>query len=226
MKANEDCLIYKNTVKDFKAYVDHHLGYTTGLKETVCSTLEVQILDKKKTIVHNGKIYTNYLWIQVGYGRFFKLETNSEGVTEDVTIDFCKPGRIIYVKEIFENELSKDFCFQLAAGAVIIPLENGCSSVLNLTELEAANLAAKVMASERPESLKRMEFLQLDPRERYKAFLKYFGTAIEQHFLVKQIACFLKMRPSFLSRLRREFVRMKAEVITYLQTVFFMVEFI
>lgn len=226
MKNNKKCLKSKNAVKDLLAYLSSHLGGTIEFDVARISTLEVQTLVKNKIIAQEGKIYLNSFWLQKGYGRFFKLEKNSEGITEEVTIDFCRPGEMIFVNEIFKNESCKEFHFELASGAVIIPLEEDCSVALNLSELESAILIAKVMALDRPEFFRRMYLLQLDPRARYNKFLKYFGVGIEQYFLVKQIAGFLKMQPSYLSRLRGEVFKKKADIIMYLQIVFFMAEFI
>jgi CRP-like cAMP-binding protein len=226
MKNNKKCLKSKNAVNDLLAYLSSHLGGTIEFDESIFSILEVQTLVKNKTIAREGEIYLHSFWLHEGYGRFFKLEKNREGITEEVTIDFCRPGEMIFVKEIFKNESCKEFHFQLASGTVIIPFEEDCANALNLTELEAARLIAKIMALDRPEFFRRLYLMQLNPRERYSKFLKYFGAGIEQYFLVKQVAGFLKMRPSYLSRLRGEALKKKADVIMYLQIVFFMVEFI
>lgn len=226
MKKDKKCLNSENAVNDLLAYVNNHLGLGIEQEERLYSQLEVLVLKKKKMVAQKGEIYSDSFWLQCGYGRFFKLVTNCEGITEEVTIDFFRPGKIMFVKEVFSNESAKEFHFELASGAVIIPLSEGCSNALHLTELEAAKLSAKVMALDRSESLRRMNFLQLNPRERYTKFLKYFGVGIEQYFLVKQIACVLKMRPSYLSRLRGELLRKGTEALMYLQTVFFISEFV
>lgn len=226
MKKKVKLLKPKKTDSDLLTYLHHHLGSTLKLGDAVSSKLKVQKLKKSMTISRTGDSSSDAFWLQRGYGRFYRLHVNNEGVTEDVTIDFCKPGKIIFLKEVFKNDVSEEFHFQLAAGAVIVPLEECYASVLNLTELEAARLFGKVMAMDKPESLRRMNFLQLAPRQRYRAFLEHFGAEIEQFFLGKQIACFLKMRPSYLSRIRGEFFRGGSQAITYLQAIFFIMPFV
>lgn len=223
---NKNCLESKNAVNGLFSYLSSHLEGRTEFDESLFSTLEVRTLAKKEIIATDGKVSLNSFWLQKGYGRFFKLRKNSEGITEEVTIDFCKPGKILFIKDIFSNEASKEFHFQLPEGAVIIPLEEGYPEAFNLTELEAVRLIVKIMASERPEYFRRMELMHLRPRERYINFLKYFGVGIELDVLVKQVACFLKMRPSYLSRIRGELSKNNPNAIRYLQTVFFMTAFI
>lgn len=207
MKYKKKCSNSKNAVKDFRAYLTTHLGLETEFNNTSFSKFEVQALTKKKIIAKDGNVYLNSFWLQKGYGRFFKLEINKEGVAEEVTIDFCVPGEMIFVKGIFENESFKDFHFELASGSVIILLEEDYPDTLNLSELEAAKLMVKVMALNLCEQLKRKSLLKRTPKERYKMFLNHFGPHAEHYLLIKQIACYLRLQPSHLSRIRRELLK-------------------
>ncbi|WP_316818920.1 hypothetical protein [Pedobacter nyackensis] len=207
-------------------YLCRHLGEESKLCEMETPLLEAQTLKKKHTFVKEGELNKNVFWLQSGYGRYFKVKTNEDGVEVEDTIDFCKPGKILFVRECVFLDLPGVFDLQLAAGTVIVPFQKEYFDALELDEAKMIKLINKILARDRPEGMKRMCMLKLRPRERYREFLKFFGNEIEQYFAIKHIASFLGMQPSYLSRLRGEYAKKKSEAKKYLQTVFFIMEFI
>lgn len=226
MKEKKNCLNCKKNVCALLSYLSEDLDETYDLCKTICPLLEVQRLDKTTAFAGESVSSKQAFWLQSGYGRYFGIVTNDEGLKEEITIDFCLPGKIFFVKAFIFNEQLIKCNLQFVAGTVIIPIQKKHLVALKPNGLEVAAMAEKLIALERVDSWKRTTILKIKPRERYKAFLRFYSEDITQCFSVKDIANFLGMQPSYLSRLRAEYIRKKTEVINYLQTVFFIVEFV
>lgn len=220
MKQTKKCMNCKKNEEGLLTYMCRNLGHELKFCEMDVPLPEAQTLDKATTIVMEGdEINKNIFWLQSGYARYLKVWINDEGIREEDTVDFCRPGKLLFIRECA-------FDLQLAAKTVIIPFPQNYQDALKLDESKVGKLTSKILAKDRPEGLMRMMILKMKPRERYMEFLKFFGVDIEQYFAIKHIASFLGMRPSYLSRLRGEFHKKKTGGKKYLQTVFFIMEFV
>lgn len=215
----------KIAARDLLTYLQGHQKDAPEFYNAISPMLQVQTLDKTEMIVREGEVCTNVFWVQMGYGRYFKIITDEDGLTDEETIDFCKPGKMLIINECYFNESPSSFYLQFAAGTVIIPFEKDWFETLKLNSPQATTLASKILALDKPESQRIMRMLKMKPRERYREFLRLFDVDIEQYFAVKHIASFLGMRPSYLSRLRGEYFKNKTEVTKSLQAVFFILSF-
>lgn len=221
MNETKKCANCKNAGKDLCNYLHRHLDEKLELCEMLLSTVEVQGLSDITTILEDEKLCKHVFWLQSGYGRYFGVRTNEYGRKIEITVDFCKPGKILFVRDYFLTGQDIKCDLELAAGTVIIPFKMSDIDHLHLDKAEVA-----VLGLEKSENLRRMCMMKMKPRERYQEFLSIFGVEIEQYFAVKDIANYLGMQPSYLSRIRAEYLKNKTGLIKYLQTVFFITAFI
>lgn len=226
MKEIKKCADCKNVGEDLCHYLRKHLDEKLELCETAFSSIEIQSLTKITALLAEGNWDKQAFWLQSGYGRYFGVRANEYGREIEVTVDFCKPRKIIFVREYFLTGMAIKCDLQLTAGSVIIPFHIADFDHLQLDGAEVAVFANKIMALEKSENLRRISMMKMKPRERYKEFLRIFGVEIERSFAVKDIADYLGMQPSYLSRLRAEYLKNKTGLIKYLQTVFFITQFI
>lgn len=211
-KENDKCTTCENAVKDFCCYMRANLDEKFAGCETVFPSFEVRTLSKVTAILKDPKAYNHVFWLQSGYGRYFALTTNEEGATIEVTADFCKAGELHIIKDCFLNGQTIKCKLQLAPGTVIIPFQKKYFDDLKLNGSEIAVIANKIIGLEKSQNLKRIWMIKMKPRDRYQEFLRLFGSQIEQCFAVKDIANYLGMQPSFLSRLRAECLKNKAHL--------------
>lgn len=218
-----DC---KNVVGDFLAYLGNYLDINPKIYELISPMLQVRELVKNEVIVNEGEICREAFWLQAGYGRYFKTITDENGVGHDQTIDFCKPGRFLFVSGSFFDESISEFGFELSAGSIIIPFtKNDYDSLIQRCP-EVATIANKILVLDKFEVIRKMDMMKIKPRERYREFLILFEADIEQYFAIKHIANNLGLQPSYLSRLRGEFRKKKSGLTKYLQIVFITLHFI
>lgn len=216
----------KKNEEGLLTYLCRHLDDKSKFCETGLPIPGMQTLDKTTTIVKEGEMNKNAFWLQSGYGRYFEVITNKEGIKEEITVDFCKPGKMLFVRECIFFDSPSIFYLQVAAKAVVIPFQQMYFDALKSEGSKVEKLTSRILAKDKPESLMRMIILKMKPRERYSEFLKFYGLDIEQYFAVKHIASFLGMRPSYLSRLRGDYIKKKTGGKKYLQIVFFILEFV
>jgi len=194
-------------VDNFISYLNGRSIASDNLRKNISPMLGVRILDKKERIVNQGEVCTSSFWLQSGYGRCFVIVKDKEGLPFEKTIKFFGQGKIASINSAFFNGEPCDFNFELSAGAVVVPFSRSCFEKLKLNVPEAGDLANSIMAMEWLEDLEQRELLRLKQRIRYQEFLRVFGVEIEQHFAIKHIASYLKLNPSFLSRIRSECYR-------------------
>jgi CRP-like cAMP-binding protein len=194
-------------VDDFMSYFNESLVVNDNIRSGISPMLWVRKFGKKERIVMPGEICTTSFWLQSGYGRCFVITNDKEGLPFEKTIKFFGQGKIAAIHSSFFNEEPCDFYFELSAGAVVVPFSRSCFETLKLNVPEIGDLANNIMAREETEHLEKMELIGLKARERYQEFLKIFGVEIEQHFAIKHIASYLKIPPSFLSKIRSELYR-------------------
>lgn len=225
MNSNENCMNCKNAKKDLFAYLHKYLKYNSGFYNLVFPMLEVRKLKKKEVILKEGEVCKQIFWLQSGSGRYFRRATDENGFEYEETIDFCKPGKIVFMGESFFSEEPSKISFELSAEAVIIPFSKECYEYMSLKRREVLKIINRILASKSEYEMTKNYYLKLKPRNRYQEFLAVFGVEIEQGFKIKQIAVHLALRPSFLSRLRGEYGRKKNGLTKYLQTVFLILQF-
>lgn len=185
-------------------YLQSHLDYKPEFEIAILPMLRVRILEKVERIVKQDEVCRTALWLHAGYGRWFAESEDKEGLPVDVTIDFFRHGKILVSGECFFNDSPSLFNVELAAGSVVIDFPRDFYDILKLSVPEAETLATKILAMDRPEGLEKMNMVKRNTRDRYQEFLRMFGPEIEQYFAVKQIASYLAMQPSYLSRIRAE----------------------
>jgi hypothetical protein len=195
-------------VKDnLLSYLQSHLNYSREFEIAILPMLKVRTLDKVERIVNQDEVCRTALWLHSGYGRWFEERKDKDGLPVDVTIDFFRHGKILVSGECFFNDFPSLFNVELAAGSVIIDFPRHFYDTLRLTTPEAETLTIKILATDRPEGLEKMNMVRKNTRARYKEFLRIFGPEIEQYFAVKHIASYLAMQPSYLSRIRAEYFK-------------------
>ncbi|TKC58450.1 Crp/Fnr family transcriptional regulator [Pedobacter hiemivivus] len=192
-------------INDFLNYLRSFLDYSDAFYSSILPMLEVHTLDKMTVLAAEGEIGTDAFWLQSGYGRYFIRKVDGEGLPLEVTIDFCKPGKVMVIP------VNSNFNLQLARGAVIILLPKDYFERLKLNAPVVEELRNKILDFEKQDFLEKMSMVNMKPREKYQEFLGFFGVEIEQYFAVKHIASYLGMQPSFLSRLRGENFKRKSE---------------
>lgn len=215
----------KNAVKNLCNYLHESLD-RSEFCETVLPLLEVQRFEKMTAVLEESLAPNHAFWLQSGHARYFIVNTNSEGEKKEVTVEFCEPGKILFVRDCFLDGQMKKCTLQFAAGTVIIPLKKAHFVNLKWDVSEFASFAFKMMTSIESEKFKRTIMMKMKPRDKYKECLRIFGVDIELSFAAKHIASYLGMQPSYLSRLRAESLKNKIEVRKYLQIVFFIMGFI
>lgn len=194
--------------------VDNFMNYLNGLlkigdsfRRSISPMLWVRTFAKKERIVMQGEVCTSSFWLQSGYARCFTEVKDKEGLPFEKTVRFYTPGKIAAIHSSFFNDEPSAFNFELSAGAVVVPFSRSCFDMLQLRAPEAGSLSNNIMAMNDQDELEKTELLGLKQRPRYQEFLRIFGVGIEQHFAIKHIASYLKMNPSFLSRIRSECYR-------------------
>ena len=215
------CDLDKIVKDNLLSYLQSYLNYSPEFEVAILPMLTVRTLDKVERIVNQDEVSSAALWLHAGYGRWFVEHKDKEGLPVDVTIDFFRYGKILVSGEGFFNENPSLFNVELAAGSVVIDFPRHFYDALRLTAPEAETLAVKILATDRPEGLEKMNMVRRNTRDRYREFLRIFGPEIEQYFAVKHIASYLAMQPSYLSRIRAEHFKKITERKKYLQIVFF-----
>lgn len=214
---------YSPPVGSLLTYLNGHLNLSQEFNDALRRVLGAETLTAKLDVVKCGEVCVTANWIERGYARFFKRVADDNGILTDVTIDFCRWGKILVIPECFFNGQPCGYNAEIPKGSVIVPFSKNCFDTFKLSAPEAESLANKILSLERTESLEKRELMKMKPRPRYDAFLRIFGREIEQYFAVKQIASYLGMQPSYLSRLRSEIKRCptdhlqnKVSVVTFL----------
>nr|WP_199079132.1 Crp/Fnr family transcriptional regulator [Pedobacter sp. ASV19] len=185
-------------------YLNDHLQLSSTFNVTIGPMLKVRTLFQKERIVEVGQLAETAFWVEKGYGRYFIKVKDREGLPMEVTIDFCKPRKILVISECFFNDQLCTYYVEMAKGSVIVPFSRSHFDMLKWSAPEAEALANRILSLEKLESLERMEMLKMKPRDRYQEFLRIFGVGVEQFVAIKDIASYLGMMPTYLSRLRGE----------------------
>lgn len=195
---------------NFLKYLQSYHNYSPELEAAILG-LSVRTLEKVERIVNRGEICRAAIWLHAGYGRWFDECVDEDGIPQDVTIDFFRPGKILVTGEGFFNDFPSLFNVELAAGSVVVDFPKHLYDELKLTAPETETLAAKILATDRPEGLEKIIMVKRKTRDRYREFLRIFGPEIEQYFAVKHVASYLGMQPSYLSRIRAEYFKKKTK---------------
>jgi hypothetical protein len=209
IKKSEDSFGYFFAVGHLLAYLSKLVDLSQEFYDTIHSMLKPETLASKLQVADVGEICKTAYWIETGYARFFKEESDPDnGVYED-TIGFCRSQRILVIPECFFNGDPCGYGVELAEGSVVVPFSGTHFDLLKLSAPEAETLANKILSLHLLEGLEKARLMKMKPRRRYREFLNIFGKEIEQFYAVKQIASYLGMNPAFLSRLRSEIKKKK-----------------
>ncbi|MBB5439652.1 hypothetical protein HDC92_003348 [Pedobacter sp. AK017] len=175
---------------------------TAAFSAGIIPMLNADTLPKLLLLAKPGDILQTAFWLDMGYGRAYKILYDKEGLPFERTIDFFKPGKIMLDPTAFFEGQPGNCYLEITKDAVIVPFTRENFNLLQLSAPEALTLANNILADGQKDGQEKMEMLKLPAKACYEEFKRIFGQGIEQYFPQKHIASYLGISPETLSRLR------------------------
>jgi CRP-like cAMP-binding protein len=173
------------------------------MAEEIAGHFENRIILKNQFLLNAGKISNDYLFLQNGYMRAFAH--NTEG--NEVTTNFCGPGQVVFeVSSFFNRTQSKENIQALTdCEGWYITYEQLNNLFHTLPQFR--EFGRSVLVKGYTELKTRMlSIITETAEERYEHLLKT-NPGIFQHAHLKNIASYLGITDTSLSRIRKEVAR-------------------
>lgn len=190
------------TVKNLMSFLQSNGSLTEKFIAQIQPMLQGYAVERDHEIILAGEVCETAYWIDSGCAVFFKRELNDEGIMEEEVVDFCCAGEILVIGDCFFGGLPSMYFVKILKGSRIVPFTTINFITLLSHAPEAESLAKNIMALEKQKTQRKTEILRAKPAERHKAFLKVFGEEILQYVSAKDIASFLGLSESALSRFK------------------------
>jgi CRP-like cAMP-binding protein len=172
-----------------------------AIRNEIAGHFKFKTVAKNQLLLTAGKISDEYLFLDRGYMRTFAYDTEGN----EVTTNFCSPGQIVFeVSSFFNRTRSKENILALTdCEGWFISFEQLNNLFHDLPEFREFGRSVLVKAFA---ALKTRTLMMITEtaEERY-AYLLKTNPEIFQHAPLKNIASYLGITDTSLSRIRKEF---------------------
>lgn len=177
------------------------VSFTTAIE--IADQFNHRVIPKNQLLLAAGKISDNYLFLEKGYMRTFAHDTEGN----EVTTNFCSPGQVVFeVSSFFNRTRSKENIQALT------DCEGWSITYKQLNDLfhalpEFREFGRSVLVKGFAELKTRMLSMITETAEERYAELLNTNPEISQHAPLKNIASYLGITDTSLSRIRKELLK-------------------
>ncbi|MCC6370392.1 MAG: Crp/Fnr family transcriptional regulator [Bacteroidia bacterium] len=189
--------------QSLKTFITSHFPPAAPKVDEMTAHFELRYLKKGEHFLQAGKVSNDYLFLESGFMRAYTINTNGE----EVTTAFYSPNRMVFeASSFFMRSVSSENIQALSdcKGFVISfeKLNHLFHSVAEFREFGRMILVKEFALFKQ----RTLSMINQTAEERYNALIQN-NRELFQHASLKQIASYLGITDSSLSRIRREVIK-------------------
>lgn len=197
-------MINENT---FVKYINQQLGLPVPLAESIVSYFDYKIIPKNTLILKTGEICENYMFIHKGIMRSFILDSEGAGITTNF---YTKNHVAIEPASFFNRSVSRENIQTLTDCAVWLVDFQKMNQHFNHYP-EHREFGRRLLVQSMVELKDKMLLLQTETAENRYYLLTKQNPEILKYVTLKQIASYLGVTDTSLSRIRKLSVKKTIE---------------